>query len=127
MPTLLCMIEPIQKTPWYKNRNYHLAIAVLAAIIFLCLYIYAIRKQKPDSTLNQGVQKIIDSIVSVNTLKLYQQQQEFKRAVDSAIKVANSKDSRIIKEIFYRDKEHQRIDTATDAVLQGLFDERYAP
>lgn len=102
-------------------------VVLIIVVIVLLVYIFWPVKINEDRTLNDGVARIIDSVIQVNNFKLIQQQQEMKRSVDSALKVINSKDAKIVERIFYQNNQLRSVDTATDAILQGLFDERYRP
>lgn len=116
------------KKLWITIKENKVAtIAILVAVALILVYIFRPVRIEKDDTLRDGVARIIDSVIQVNNFKLIQQQQEMKRSVDSALKVINTKDAKIVERIFYRDGQIRSIDTATDRVLQGLFDERHAP
>lgn len=115
------------KNIWITIKENKVATIAIVVVIGLLIYIFRPVKVKRDESLNEGVARIIDSVIQINNFKLIQQQQEMKRSVDSALKVINVKDAKIVERIFYRDQQLRAIDDATDDVMQGLFNDRHAP
>lgn len=109
-----------------KVKKHWLVIVLGVALLIALVYIFWPVKTKKDTGLNEGVVLIIDSLLQANKF-LTVQQEHLKRTIDTVLTRVSERDARIIEKYFYRDNKIRSIDTASEPVLQGLWDDRYRP
>jgi hypothetical protein len=121
------MTEEVKLTLLQKAKKNWLVIALASALVIMILvYIFWPIKTRKDTGINEGVVVIIDSLLQANRL-LTTQQQHLSRTIDTVLSRVSERDARIIEKYFYRDNKIRSIDTASEPVLQGLWDDRYRP